>query len=245
MKPALISGRRLRGAAPFCPRLTAPIGKFFHQKSGGYWATYSRPRPPTRSGHNYALANGRSENDYERLGEPQSFFARSERYRSEMGHAHPTSKVLLPRLRKEQNAPRLLAGAGQDGSRRHPLEAARLALHLGANGRRPPSPAKEKPVANAKPQRRQEAAEYGGGSLTTGKLNAVRAAFKAGASVLEHDVAAMREVRIEMHPRQRSAQQAGQRLLAHLERLAPQVIAVKLQEIEGNEKDVLVVAAMP
>ena len=47
-------------------------------------------------------------------------------------------------------------------------------------GRRPPSPAKEKRVADAKPQRRQEAAEYGGVSLTTGKLNAVRAAFKAG-----------------------------------------------------------------
>ena len=46
-------------------------------------------------------------------------------------------------------------------------------------GRRPPSPAKEKPVANARPQRRQTA-EYGGGSLTTGKLNAVRAAFRAG-----------------------------------------------------------------
>jgi len=30
------------------------------------------------------------------------------------------------------------------------------------------------------PQRRQEAAEDGAGSLTTGKLNAVRAAFKAG-----------------------------------------------------------------
>ena len=29
-------------------------------------------------------------------------------------------------------------------------------------GRRPPSPAKEKPVADAKPQRRQEAAEDGG-----------------------------------------------------------------------------------
>jgi hypothetical protein len=41
-------------------------------------------------------------------------------------------------------------------------------------GRRPPSPAKEKPIA--KPQ----AAEDGAGSLTTGKLNAVRAAFKAG-----------------------------------------------------------------
>src|SRR6478752_4942868 len=47
-------------------------------------------------------------------------------------------------------------------------------------GRRPPSPAKGKPVADAKPQRRQEAAEDGAGSLTTGKLNAVRAAFAAG-----------------------------------------------------------------
>jgi hypothetical protein len=46
-------------------------------------------------------------------------------------------------------------------------------------GRRPPSPAKEKPVAE-KPQRRREAADDGAGSLTTGKLNAVRAAFKAG-----------------------------------------------------------------
>ena len=47
-------------------------------------------------------------------------------------------------------------------------------------GRRPPSPAKKKPVADAKPQRRQEAAEDGAGSLTTGKPNAVRAAFKTG-----------------------------------------------------------------
>ena len=47
-------------------------------------------------------------------------------------------------------------------------------------GRRPPGPAKEKPVADAKTQRRQEAVEVGAGSLTTGKLNAVRAAFKAG-----------------------------------------------------------------
>jgi predicted DNA-binding protein (UPF0251 family) len=46
-------------------------------------------------------------------------------------------------------------------------------------GRRPPNPAKEKPVADAKPQRRQEAAEDRAG-MTTGKLNAVRAAFKAG-----------------------------------------------------------------
>ena len=35
-------------------------------------------------------------------------------------------------------------------------------------------------MADAKPQRRQEVAEDGAGSLTTGKLNAVRAAFKAG-----------------------------------------------------------------
>jgi hypothetical protein len=41
------------------------------------------------------------------------------------------------------------------------------------------SPAKEKPVADAKPQRRYATAD-GAGSLTTGKLNAVRAAFKAG-----------------------------------------------------------------
>src|SRR6476620_6147236 len=47
-------------------------------------------------------------------------------------------------------------------------------------GRRPPAPAKEKPVADAKTQRRQEAAEDGAGLLTTCKLNAVRAAFKAG-----------------------------------------------------------------
>ena len=47
-------------------------------------------------------------------------------------------------------------------------------------GRRLPGPVKEKPVADAKPQRRQDVAEDGAGSLTTGKLNAVRAAFKAG-----------------------------------------------------------------
>jgi len=47
-------------------------------------------------------------------------------------------------------------------------------------GRGPLSPAKDKPVADAKPQRRQAPAKDGVGSLTTGKLNAVRAAFKAG-----------------------------------------------------------------
>ena len=44
-------------------------------------------------------------------------------------------------------------------------------------GRRPPHQAKE---IDPKPQRRQGASEDGAGSLTTGKLNAVRAAFKAG-----------------------------------------------------------------
>jgi hypothetical protein len=46
-------------------------------------------------------------------------------------------------------------------------------------GRRRPSPAKEKQVADAKSRRRQ-AAEDDAPSLTTGQLNAVRAAFRAG-----------------------------------------------------------------
>jgi hypothetical protein len=47
-------------------------------------------------------------------------------------------------------------------------------------GRLPSSPEKVKPVADAKPQRRKAAAEDSAGLLTTGKLNAVRAALKAG-----------------------------------------------------------------
>jgi hypothetical protein len=39
---------------------------------------------------------------------------------------------------------------------------------------------KQKPATDARPQRHQEAAENGAGSLTTGKLNAMHAAFKAG-----------------------------------------------------------------
>ena len=57
---------------------------------------------------------------------------------------------------------------------------AAVTTEAGRRGRRPPSPAQEQSVADAKPQRRQEAAEDGATSLTTGKLNAVRAAFKAG-----------------------------------------------------------------
>ena len=56
---------------------------------------------------------------------------------------------------------------------------AAVATEAERRGRRPPSPAKEKPGAGGKPQRRQQVSE-GAGSLTTGKLNAVRAAFKAG-----------------------------------------------------------------
>jgi len=48
-------------------------------------------------------------------------------------------------------------------------------------GRLPSSPTKEKPTARAKPRPRAEAvAKDVTGLLTTGKLNAVRAAFKAG-----------------------------------------------------------------
>jgi DNA invertase Pin-like site-specific DNA recombinase len=53
---------------------------------------------------------------------------------------------------------------------------AAVTIEAERRGRRLPSPAQEKP----KPQRRQETVEVGAGSLTTGKLNAVRAAFKAG-----------------------------------------------------------------
>ena len=47
-------------------------------------------------------------------------------------------------------------------------------------GRLPPSPAKERPLPDAKLQRRKATAEDNAGLLSTGKLNAVRAAFKAG-----------------------------------------------------------------
>jgi hypothetical protein len=46
--------------------------------------------------------------------------------------------------------------------------------------RLPPSRAKEKQTADASSQPYQAPAGHGAGSLTTGKLNAVRAAFKAG-----------------------------------------------------------------
>jgi hypothetical protein len=58
---------------------------------------------------------------------------------------------------------------------------AAVTTEAGRRGRLPPSPAKEKPAVDAKPLTRQAPTdEDRAGSLTTGKLNAVRAAFKAG-----------------------------------------------------------------
>ena len=51
---------------------------------------------------------------------------------------------------------------------------AAVTIEAERRGRLPPSRAKEKPTADATP------AGHAAGSLTTGKLNAVRAAFKAG-----------------------------------------------------------------
>jgi hypothetical protein len=73
---------------------------------------------------------------------------------------HFLPKNLAEALKRLDNAEidALLAGVTTEAKRR---------------GRLPPSPAKE-------PQTRQGSAEDGAGSLTSGKLNAVRAAFKAG-----------------------------------------------------------------
>jgi len=58
---------------------------------------------------------------------------------------------------------------------------AAVTAEAGRRGRLPSSPAKEKLTPDAKPRPRAEAiAKDGTGLLTTGKLNAVRAAFKAG-----------------------------------------------------------------
>jgi len=61
---------------------------------------------------------------------------------------------------------------------------AAVTIEAERRGRRPPKPAKEKPTADAKTQRHREAAGDSAGSLTTGKLNAVRAAIKAGVKPL-------------------------------------------------------------
>src|SRR6476620_5010769 len=95
----------------------------------------------------------------------------------------PKGKVGPDTLPSQQRhfLPEDLAGALKrlDGVEIDALLAA-VTTEAERRGRRAPGPAKEKPVADAKPQRRREAADDGAGSLTTGKLNAVRAAFKAG-----------------------------------------------------------------
>src|SRR5580765_7065176 len=100
------------------------------------------------------------------------------------GHSTvPKGKARLDSLASQQRhfLPEDLAGALKrlDDVEIDALLAA-VTTEAKRRGRRPPSPAKEKPVADAKPQRRQGAADDGSTSLTTGKLNAVRAAFKAG-----------------------------------------------------------------
>ena len=86
-----------------------------------------------------------------------------------------------PALQQRHFLPKDLAGALKrlDDVEIDALLAA-VTTEAERRGRRPSSRANENPGADAKPQRRQEAAEDGAGSLTTGKLNAVRAAFKAG-----------------------------------------------------------------
>jgi len=105
--------------------------------------------------------------------------------------APPTAKApespALPQGKAEQDTlasqprhflPRDLAGALKrlDDAEIDALLAA-VTTEAERRGRLPPSPAKEKPAADAKPQ---APVKDGAGSLTIGKLNAVRAAFKGG-----------------------------------------------------------------
>ena len=48
-------------------------------------------------------------------------------------------------------------------------------------------------------------------------------------------------VLVETEPRRDTGEQAGERSLAHRERFAPQVLAVKLDQVEGVEEDARVV----
>ena len=49
----------------------------------------------------------------------------------------------------------------------------------------------------------------------------------------------MSEVLVQAQPRKAPAQQARERRLARLQRLAPEVFAVQLKEVEGIEEDML------
>ena len=54
--------------------------------------------------------------------------------------------------------------------------------------------------------------------------------------MLEHNVAPVRQMLVEVQARQASPQQARERRLAGRERLAPQILAVELQQVEGVEQ---------
>jgi hypothetical protein len=55
--------------------------------------------------------------------------------------------------------------------------------------------------------------------------------------VPEYALAIVGEVLVQTQPRKAPTQQARQRRLAGLERLAPEVLAVELEEVEGVEED--------
>jgi hypothetical protein len=94
-----------------------------------------------------------------------------------MGKAGPDNQASQPRYFLPKDLPGALKWL--DDAEIDALLAAFI-TEAERRGRRPHSPAKEKPASTAKPRPRQAPAEVGAGSLTTGKLNAVRAAFKAG-----------------------------------------------------------------
>jgi hypothetical protein len=55
----------------------------------------------------------------------------------------------------------------------------------------------------------------------------------------EYALAIVGEVLFQTQPWEASTQQARERRLARLQRLAPQVLAIQLEEVEGVEEDVL------
>ncbi len=59
------------------------------------------------------------------------------------------------------------------------------------------------------------------------------------AGVTKDDIARMRKMLVEMQPRIAPAQQAGEPRLAGLDWLAPEVLTVQLQKVEGVEEDAL------
>jgi len=52
------------------------------------------------------------------------------------------------------------------------------------------------------------------------------------------------EVLVEAQPRCRAGEQAGERRLAHSERITPQVVTVQLDQVEGVEEDGRVMLAI-